>query len=322
MANMYTRLLNRWLLLLVLCLCVAEGSAKTPKYKSTTNHYIGFSIGGGEANDIFTGSESVKPLMGGAANATVSYEVQWNSLLMFMIGLQVQYQQTRDSVTSFMDSFFRTDILGNVEYQYIYSHWMDKNNSVRLTIPVRVGCQVNDFLYILVGADVSFAILASHTSAAEMFTQGLHAWDSRPMRTDDKHDFTANLGYYMPFGITTTAPYREALWVAPSLEIGSYIPINSKKSRLRVGAYLNYGFRLGEIMENTIVDYSSVNMRANPNTQPPEYLQSSAVLHNAMNSNKIAALPSNLEVGVRLTYLLNVTVPSSHCMCDKSFHFK
>ena len=319
MVNMYTRLLNRWLLLLVLCLCVAEGSAKTPKYKSTTNHYIGFSIGGGEANDIFTGTDGVKPLTGGAANAMVSYELQLNRMLLFSIGLQVQYQYTRDTVAPFMDSFYRRDIMGNVEYQYLYSKWGDQNRDLRLTIPVRIGCQVNDYLYILAGADVSFAVLTSHSSSAEMFTQGLHAWDSRPMRTDDKHDFTANLGYYTPFDVATTAPYKEALWIAPSLEIGSYIPVPGKKSRLRAGVYVNYGFRLGQLSENTIVDYSAINMRANPNTQPPEYIQENAVLNTVMNSDVVAALPNNLEAGIRVTYLLDVTMRKTHCMCVKGF---
>ena len=319
---MYIRLQSKyWLLLIVLCLWVAESNAKTPKFKSSVEHYIGLSVGGGEANDVFAGTKDVKSLAGGAANAMVSYELQANRFI-FMVGLQAQYQHTRDTVAPFVDAFGRRDIMGNVEYQYVYSHWQDKHTDVRFAVPIRIGYQINDYLYVLAGADLSCALWTTHSTSAEMFTQGLHAWDSRPIRSDEHNDFSNNLGYYLPMELSTTAPYREALWVAPSLEIGSYIPVKWKSSRLRAGVYMNYGFRLGERSENTIVDYSAVSMSSNPNTQQPAYLQEKVLLNTALNSDKPAAVPANLEVGVRLTYLMNVTIHKSHCMCVKSFYFK
>lgn len=311
MASMYIRLRNKHIAL-VICLVLIQGIGNARNYqKAVAAHYIGLSIGGGEANDI---AKNLHPLPGAAGNVTLFYEMQKNRV-MVSIGVQAQFQYTRDSLVSFVNGFDRTDIMGAVNYQYVYSNWLDKQTDLRVTIPVRIGYQPNDYLYVMAGADVSMALFSRHTTTANMFTQGVHAWDSKPIQTDDLTDFSANLGYYRSAEYNTTAPCTENIWVAPAVEIGSYIPLKSKKSKLRVGVYANYGIRIGKRQNLDVVDYSAIDMGVNPNTQSQSFLQNNVVLNSALNSNQLASMPGNLEVGLRVTYLMDVTAEKKICMC-------
>jgi len=293
-------------------LLLVQGVAFARGYKaSSTAHFIGLAAGGGEANDI---AQNLHPMAGAAGNVTLFYEMHKNRV-MVSVGLQAQYQYTRDLIAPFVHSFERTDIMGAVNYQYVYSNWMDTQTDIRMALPVRIGYQPKDYFYFLLGADLSLAVLSRHTSTADMYTQGLHAWDSKPMRSDEWNDFSANLGYYQSAKYSTSAPYQESMWVAPSVEIGTYIPLKSKASRLRAGLYANYGIRLGKLLNLEAVDYSAVDMSVNPNTQSQAFLQSGLVLNSALNSNQLTSLPGNLELGLRITYLMDVTVNKKVCMC-------
>ena len=307
---MYIRLRNRHIVLILFLLL--QGIVYARGYQaSTAVHHIGMSVGGGEANDL---AKNLHTLPGAAGNITLFYEMQKNRI-MVSIGVEAQFQYTRDSLDAFVNEFKRTDIMGAVNYQYIYSNWFDKQTDLRVAIPLRVGYQPNDYLYFMAGADVSIALMAQHTTTATMYTQGVHAWDSKPMQTDDLTDFSANLGYYKSSEYSTTAPYTENIWVAPALEIGSYIPLKSKKSKLRVGAYANYGIRIGKHPNSELVDYSAIDMSANPNSQSQSFLQNNLVLNSALNSNRWSSMPGNLEVGLRITYLLELTTHKKICMC-------
>lgn len=299
-------------IVLIICLVLAQGIGFARGYNaSDAAHYIGIAIGGGEANDI---AKNLHPLAGAAGNVTLFYEMQKNRVS-FSVGVQAQYQYTRDSITPFIQGFDRSDIMGAVNYQYVYSNWLDKHADLRVAIPVRVGYNLNDYLYFLVGADVSMSLLSQYTTTAHMFTQGVHAWDSKPIRSDDLTDFSTNLGYYQSAEYRSEGPYVENLWVAPALEIGSYIPLRSKRSRLRAGVYTNYGIRIGKRQTLELVDYSAIDMNANPNTQTQSFLQQNLVLNTAINSNQLTALPGNLEVGIRISYMLNMAVQKKTCMC-------
>jgi len=308
---MCIRLQNKHIALAI-CLILAQNVLYARgTHASAMSHYIGIAVGGGEANNV---NKNMHPLAGAAGNITLFYEMQ-KSRLSVSVGLQAQYQYTRDTIAPFTNSFAREDIMGDVNYQYVYSNWLDKQTDIRMAIPVRVGYQFNDYVYILVGADLSFSIHSNYTASADMFTQGLHAWDSKPIRTDDLTDFSANLGYYKSAEYSTSAQYKENIWIAPAIECGSYIPLKSKKSKLRAGAYLNYGIRLGKRQNLDVVDYSAIDMSANPNSQSQSFLQSNIVLNNAQSTNLMASLPANLEVGLRITYLINVTAEKKICMC-------
>ena len=298
MEKMNIRLFAKYGLILVVLLM-----ATTPLYarysRTKLEHYLGVGIGAGEANNTQLATPSFKPKGGGGGNLTVAYEMSIKKAIIG-IGLEAQYQYTHEYWSDFSDIFDRVDKNGEpVKYEYVYSSWNNYSHNIRLTIPVYAGYQVGDYFYFLLGAKLSVPLYSTYKGEADMFTQGTYNWSIEPVRTTEGNDFTS-FGYYPQESFTTKAKYPENLWVAVSGELGSYLPLKEeiKKVKMRLGVYLDYGFRVGKLANKPLVDY-----------------QDPIVLNNVLNTDRLKGLPNNLEVGVRFTVLFDIHTTPKHCMC-------
>lgn len=277
------------------------------------SHFMAVSIGGGEANNMLYQS-GIKPQAGGAGNLTVAYELHANRFIVGL-GVEAQYQYTRGKTDSYLEEFDRMDKTGEaVRYGYVYNNLSGYAHDVRVTIPLYIGYIARNGFYALVGGKVSFPMLAKAHTEADMFTQGTYAWSIEPVRSVGDNDFSP-LGFYPEQNYSTDGSYTERMWAAATLELGSYIPLPSKvnKVRMRAGVYADYAMRLDKMPSNPQADYSAVD--TNPYTQSQADLQQHLVLNPVLNTNRLGDKCHNLEVGVRLTILFDVSTYNPPCRC-------
>lgn len=273
--------------------------------------YLGVSVGAGEANQLSLGS-SARPSLGAAGNLALHYELHKHQFI-FGVGLQGQYQWTQNKMNDFCDEFARQDKYGeSLRYGYVYTNYRDAQSNLRISIPVYVGGQFNDYVYALLGAKFSVSALQTHKTTTALYTQGTYAWSIQPTRSVGGNDFTA-LGFYPEQKYTASGTYTENMWVAAMAEVGSYIPTTSKKMRLRMGVYADYAFRLGSKKNLQLTDYAAVD--ADPQTQSLENMQQKLVINPMLNSDRLSHLAQNLEVGVRLTLLFHIAQGKAPCHC-------
>ncbi|MGM9831086.1 MAG: hypothetical protein ACI3Z5_03595 [Paludibacteraceae bacterium] len=275
------------------------------------HHYLGVSVGGGEANNL-SGKPLVAHQAGGAANLRLNYEVQWRNWI-FGLGVEAQYQYLRDTVAQFMDTEMRVDIDGEqVEYGYGYTSYHEHSHNMNVAVPVYFGYNFKHGIYALTGATFSIPLYSEYNTMAQMFTQGDYGWDIEPVRSEGNNDFSV-LGYYPEQSYSQRAHYSDFMRVAAMLEIGAWLPVEAKKTKIRMGLYGMYGFRLGTSQQLDLADYSAIDK--NPFTQTQSNLQQN-IRWNPLNQSKTyITLPGNLEVGLRLTLLFDVTVQKSICRC-------
>lgn len=277
------------------------------------SHFLAVSIGGGEANNLFY-QKGITPQIGGAGNLMVAYELHANKFI-FGVGVEAQYQYTREKTDTYLDEFGWVDKVGEaVQYGYVYNNLSGHEHDIRMTLPVYFGYVARNGFYALVGGKVSLSVWSKAHTEADMFTQGTYAWSIEPVRSVGINDFSS-LGYYPEQTYATDASYTERLWVAASLELGSYIPLPSKykKVRMRAGVYADYALRLDKMPANPQADYSAVDV--NPYTQSQADLQQHLVLNPVLNSDRLGDKCHNLEVGVRLTVLFDVSTYNPPCHC-------
>lgn len=289
-----------------------------PNYSRGVSHSLALSIGGGEANNLLYKSD-ISPKAGGAGNIMFAYELQKQRFI-FGLGAQLQYQYTQDQSKSFIDEFDRVDKTGeSVSYGYVYNHLSTKAHDLRITLPVYIGYADPSGFYALLGAKLSYSLMARGQTQADMYTQGVYAWSIEPLRSIGLNDLSS-LGYYPEAQYTNKSSYTEKLWAAASLELGSFIPLSednkNKKVRMRVGVYADYAIRIGNMGTLAVVDYSKIN--TNPQTQSQADLQQNLVINHILNSDRIGSICHNLEVGIRLTWLLNVNMDRTSCHCVRN----
>lgn len=295
------------LLLLMVSLPIqAQNSTNHP------THYLALQLGGGEANNIATHSD-IKLAAGAAGNVAFLYEMHKGSFL-FGLGVGAQYQFTGEKLDTYTESFARVDRSGEpVQYEYVYSDLKNNEHDVRITVPVYFGLEWGGVGYTLLGAKVSYALLTSYRTTTDMLTQGVYTWGIEPIRSEGVNDCTP-LGYYPKQSYSSNGKYEERLWVALSLEAGAYLPLNINKVRMRIGAYVEYAFRIGAMPTLPLADYSKVD--ASPYTQNMADLQQNLLLNPVLNSSLISNQLHNMEVGIRWTVLFDVThhTPPCHCV--------
>lgn len=301
-----------WLCVIAFLFCSERAYAE---YYNTVNgrtsHYLGVSVGGGEACNL-SGKPMVVHRAGGAANLRLNYEVQWRNWI-FGLGVEAQYQYLRDTVAQFMDTEMRVDIDGEqVEYGYGYTSYHEHSHNMNVAVPVYFGYNFKHGIYALTGATFSIPLYSEYNTMAQMFTQGDYGWDIEPVRSEGNNDFSV-LGYYPEQSYSQRAHYSDFMRVAAMLEIGAWLPVEAKKTKIRMGLYGMYGFRLGTSQQLDLADYSAIDK--NPFTQTQSNLQQN-IRWNPLNQSKTyITLPGNLEVGLRLTLLFDVTVQKSICRC-------
>lgn len=301
-----------------LSLCTVPSAAEY--YNSLSgkaHHYLGISLGGGEANNagktLYNLATPIAHRGGAAADLSLLYEVQYHGWIMGF-GIEGQYQYLRDTVADFADTEARVDRDGEpVRYGYTYQQYHETDHVVGVGIPVYFGRNFGNWVYALLGAKFTLPLWAQYNVQTDMATQGEYAWNIDPVRSDAHNDFSS-LGYYKNQPYSYTQTYSEYMRVAVVAEVGANIPIQAKKTRLRAGVYGIYGFRLGQSNNYGVADYSRVDK--NPLTQSLANLRRN-ITWNAVNTSYISALPGNLGVGVKLTVLFDVTVEKPICKCVK-----
>ena len=276
-----------------------------------TRHYIGVSVAGAEAN-LLAPKTDIRTRIGGGANGMLNYELHHHGFI-FSLGLKAQYQYTCNTLDQYVDAFDRMDRNGQaVQYQYVYSGWKENNSDIRLTVPVQFGYEYEQYFYGLLGAQFSLSMSDMRATTATMHTQGLYAWSIEPILTSAVNDFTS-FGFYPEAQYASAGSVSERQWVSVSLELGSYIPLSTRRVRLRAGLYADYAFRLGKKENRSLCDYSKVD--ANPRTQNQPDLQANLYQQSIFDSNLIKSSVGNMEIGVRFTALIDVTITTKRCMC-------
>lgn len=295
-------------------LLLSATALAAPNYSSKVSHSLALSIGGGEANNLIYQND-IRPKAGGAGNLMLAYELQKQRFI-FGLGAQFQYQFTQDQLKSFIDEFNRVDKNGEpVSYGYVHNNMSTHAHDLRITLPLYIGYADPSGFYALLGAKLSYSLMAKAHSQSDMYTQGMYVWSIEPLRSIGVNDLSS-LGYYPESRYTNNDSYTEKLWATASLELGSFIPLAkdiSNKVRMRVGVYADYAIRIGKMGTLNAVDYSKIN--TDPQTQSLADLKQNLVINHILNSNRIGSTCHNLEVGVRLTLLLNVNTYHSHCHC-------
>jgi len=275
-------------------------------------HALWLSVGGGEANNLSYGTD-ITPKLGAGGNVGVGYELQAGGFLLGF-GVEANYQLQRDGMATYLYEDARLDREEEpVSYGYYHQQYMQQDRALRLAVPLYVGGRFGDYVYALVGASFHLPLWNSYAVSTQLLTQGTYAWSIDPVRSEGINDFSS-YGFYPNADYAREERYRDKASVHARLEIGSFVPLNkTKKVQLRVGAYCNYGFRLGGVGEQPLVDVSGVNL--DPHTQSMQDLQTN-IRWEALNTTRLYShLPHNLEVGIRATVLFRVHVVNPPCHC-------
>ncbi|MBR0310751.1 MAG: hypothetical protein IJQ97_07700 [Paludibacteraceae bacterium] len=285
-----------------------------PRYKSSTvTHWLGVSLNGVEANYLPNG-EHISIRGGGGGGGQLLYELKAGGFFL-NIGVGADYILTNTAISTYTDAFSRLDRMGEMHtYRYNYSRFAEQQRQVRLYIPLQVGYQFGDWVYVGVGASLrTLPLLNAIESSTLMYTQGEYERFIEPFRNAPYYGFWSEAEYSSK-GVMNSATNEMAV----EAEIGVNIPLNAKKLRMRVGLFAGYDIPLSSYDKRTetpLVDYSAVNTSA--------FTQSQQDLHDNIRFNSMFDTPiavkeaQRLRVGLKLTLLFDITPKSKHCMCWK-----
>lgn len=308
-------MLKKGLIFVLMLTCAMSLSAQF--HKSTdnrVNHYLTFSLAGGESNmftSVLEGAPKIEDMPGGDGLFTFSYELRKGG---FFIGLgaEADYDFTWQRVDSFMDRFDRQDRENEeIYYEYVYRDYRDRQHNLQLSVPIYFGYNIGRYAYVKAGAKLSLSLLTKHETTTQLATQGTYKRFIHTIKNAPTY------GYYYEDTYSYSAPFdASALKISPLLEAGARIPIHSKSKRLgmRIGAYAEYAIPLSWNNKMQMVDYSSVIK--NPFTQNQQNLRDNIVFNSILNSSFQKKAFTQLTVGLRWTFLINVTPPDHVCMCD------
>lgn len=307
--------MNRIRVYIVLfALLLAGSSVAAPRqYKSATlTHWVGMSVTGVEANLLPNGNDIIIK-GGGGGGGHLLYELRTGGWF-FNIGLGADYILTNTALATYTDAFGRVDRTGEaLTYRYNYSDYAEQQRQVRLMIPLQVGYQFGDYVYVGVGASLrTKPLLNEIRTHTRMYTQGEYERFIEPFRDAPYYGFWSE-DEYSGTGIMRSATNEMAV----EAEVGTNIPLNAKKVRMRAGLYFGYDLPLSQFEEReatALVDYSAVNK--SPYSQSQEDLKEN-IRFNSMLDTSLSAEAQRVRVGLRLTVLFDVTPKPRHCMCWK-----
>ncbi len=333
MLSMATRLQRLFVSLLCLLLagniCAQADHSSYRTYAGRLpRHYLGISLGGGEANNI---TDTVKHLGGAGAGIGLHYEVQYRSWI-FGISLEAQYQYLRDRLqnpfTDTEDALRVYDIIepgwpvfqDSIAYKYEYSDYLETGHHGSVAFSVYGGKEFSNAMYLLLGVKVTMPVLTSYRANATLRTSARYSWAIEDLRDlglfqeDELHDYGVfdEHTYQKP-----TLSYSDYIRIAPFVEWGYNIPLPADKTKMRVGVYGTYGFRLGENPKNPLANYDKVKREWGRNIQSTQMLQETIQWTPLAHSDRYASLPHNLEIGAKLTILFDVTMQKQICHCVK-----
>ncbi len=306
---------SKWFISLLLLGCLQSLHAEYfNPVTDRARHYIGVTLSGGEANNLTQNSVTMLP--GYGAGIGLRYEIDYHHVLIGL-GVGAQYQGLNDRQDAFADEFSRADKEGE-EYLYSYNYetYHQRSSLLNVEVPLSLGYNFATYGYFLVGVKVTIPVKASYSVQTDMFTSGFYPWAEE---TFVSSQYT-NLTSYSLFPRATYeqkgTAYTERARANVDLEIGAFFPLKNDRHRLRFGCYVEGGWRVGEVKSAELVDYTqvaSVPFITNQ-SQLAERIRFNALLA----SNKYTSLPKTLEVGLRLTWLVDVTISKEKCLlCEQ-----
>lgn len=304
--------------IVLLCLCISF-TIQAQEYSTSAGklrHFVGLQTNVGEANTVPNSKEHlVQSKAGAAASLGFVYELSYRHWR-FGIGLDGGYHYKNDYISSFTDAFPRLDRNGeSVSYEYVYHQYAQQNHVLMLSLPLHVGYDIGQWVYIQIGGRISMPLVSQYKVHTNLYTQGVYPWSISPIRSDHGNDFSL-LGYYPDQSLDYRSTYADYVRAGISFEAGGYLPLpqDAKRAiRLRMGVYATVDWRLGKSPHHTIADYTNVD--TNPTTQTQENLWQTLSLHALTTTVAYASLPSVMECGIRLTCLFDATLEPKICRC-------
>lgn len=264
------------------------------------------------------------------------YEVQCHSWI-FGMSLEAQYQYLRDRLAPFTDTPDDSIRIYNIQepgwpeyqdeivYKYEYSDYLETSHHGSVSLSIYGGKEFINAMYLLLGAKLTIPIpaITSYRVDATLRTSARYSWAIEDLRdlglfsAEELHDY----------GVFNEQPYSKSIQsssddirivrIAPFVEVGYNIHLPADKTKMRVGVYGTYGFRLGKNPKNQLADYTAVKREWGRDIQSPEMLQETIQWNPLDQSDRYATLPHNLEIGAKLTILFDVTTQKQICRCTK-----
>lgn len=290
---------------------VANTMMAAPRYSAgQLSHWLGISATGVEANHIFKKNLPAYTQAGGGGEATLLYEIQ-KGRFFFNIGLGAEYMQTASAIDAYSDEFLRMDYTGDqVLYRYVYSDYEETQTQLRVVAPVHFGYHFGDWFYIGLGAAFrSKPLMNAFDVKTRILTEGQYDYLIQPIRNAPDYGYWQEADYTGK-GVVNSATHEMAV----QLELGARVPI-AKKVQMRVGAFLGYDLPLISYKQpkDILVNYAAVD--TNPLTQSMENLAQNIQFNSMLDANVTHNNLQRIRVGVKLTFIFNVTNTAMPCMC-------
>lgn len=303
------------LLLLVVCHLSSVQAEYFNPVTDKAHHYVGLSLSGSESNNLPQNTVSMLP--GYAASLDFRYEIDYHHVL-FGIGLGAQYQGLQDKQEPFSDEFPRADKEGDpFIYAYKYETYIQRSTMFNVELPISVGYNFATYGFFLVGAKLTFPVKATYSMQTEMLTTGFYPWAVEEYQTSENM-ILADFGFFPKELYEQTSAYKEPVRASVNFEIGGLLPIDGRRSnRLRIGLYTDLGFRVGSVQPTSLVDYTKLNKI--PLITSQQQVADLIYFNPLLISDKYSRLPSTLEVGIRVTWLIDVTIKDKKCLlCEQT----
>lgn len=343
MATRLQKLYVSTICLLLVCnisICAQENESAYNTYVGRKpKHYLAVSLAGGEANNL---TDTIKHLAGAGANLGLHYEVQYRSWI-FGMNIEAQYQYLRDRMNPFVDNeeafrvyeivdpLWSMPFQDTILYKYVYEDYLEQGHHGSVAFSVYGGKEFTEGVYVLLGAKFTLPIITSYNVQTIFFTSVRYSFGIEDLRDlgifddNDLHDY----GVFDDQQYSYHSTYRDYIRIAPFVELGYNIPIRAKKTKMRIGVYGSYGFRLGESPKSVLANYDEVdktwgreglrieagNGETRLGQQSPAMIQRTIKWNPLNQSNRYKSLPQNLEVGVKFTVLFDVTTEKKICNC-------
>lgn len=302
----------------ILLLTVAIQTVQAEYFNPVTDkarHYVGLTVSGAEANNLTQNTVTMQP--GYAAALDFRYEMDYHHFLIG-IGAGAQYQSLNDCQAVFADEFSRADKEGEMYlYSYNYETYAQRASLINVELPLSLGYNFATYGYFLVGLKLTIPVKASYSTQTEMFTSGFYPWAEETFVSNRLTDLTSYSLFQREIYKQPTAAYKESARANIDFEIGGFLPIDrDDNNRLRIGAYADLGLRVGSSPLLPLVDYTEAEKVPFITTQ--EQLAECIHFNALLDSNKYTSLPKTLEVGIRLTWLIDVTISTEKCLlCEQ-----
>lgn len=333
------RLFLQYIVCVALLSAVLPVAAQRPAIRtSRPNHYLALSMQGGAALTL-TDAEAVKiqSKTGGQAAVGLHYELRSRNFFL-SLGAQLDWLQTAQAIDAgWSEGYLRSGYKGEAfTYNYRYSEFRETQRNVQVAPMLMLGGYLGKYVYLSGGVKLRLTMSNTYSSRFALTTDGVWSMFIHPIQN------STDYGFYPSAHYTSSGKDFQMLnqpVVAPVLEVGAKLPISTPSHRfgMRVGAYVEYGVPLRwEAMPTayynpeaamvgvpTLADYRKVRVLYSYQGVPtPQTVMTQQNLHDhlhlntLMNSEWLKRGAQNLEVGIKLTMLFNVTTPQHMCNCE------